>query len=233
MYYTQLKQFLAVSHEKSDLSSKAKRYTTSDVAGLLVKISLENYVQAFKESDVDGELVYGETGYSTLFSDLGMTSAVDQLKLLARFRLELSEVSKKSVKVESLLDRINLDRYSPDFKRCAFDCEMLLFDNIELVLRALTEVGVKSSLDKLRILVFFRKTLSGKSFCISVEDVFQCLESDKKLEVHCDLIKAQKIDGDMLLFESESLVRVSLEEVGVKKIDARKIQNKVKDLKLS
>ena len=165
-----------------------------------------------------------------------MESAVDQLRLLARFRLELSEVetkSKKSLKVESLLDRIALDHYSPSFKKYALDCEMLLFDNVDLVEKALTEVGIVSALDKLRILVYFRKTLSGRTSSCSVEDVIQCLAADDKLKDYCNVIREKNIDGDMLTFESDSLVRASLTEVGVAKlIVARKIQSKIKNLNL-
>ena len=199
-----------------------------------MRVNLEKYVKTFTDNDIDGETVFSESGYSTIFSEMGMESAIDQLRLLARFRLELSGAESapmmKFLRVEPLLDRIKLDRYSRSFKKRAFDGEMLLFDNIELVQRALTEVGVKSCLDQLRILVYFHKTLSGKSSSYSVDDVFQSIKDDK-LGRYCNMIKENEIDGDMLLFESDSLVRAALKELGMEDLEALKLRNKLKNIK--
>ena len=228
----------AVSSKRSDLSSKAKSYTIKDVSGLLVKLNLERYVEQFSDEEIDGQTIFNETGYSDTLCEVGMESAIDQLRLLARFRLELSAAESrstaKSLKVESHLQRINLGCYSSKFKVHAFDCEMLLFDNVELVEMALKEVGVQSSLDKLRILVYFRKTLSGKTLNLPVEDVIQCLLKDDQLKKHIEIIREKKVDGDMFLFDYESLVKASLKELGMKIREVSKIriilENKIKKL---
>lgn len=92
----------------------------------------------------------------------------------------------------------------------------------------LSDLGINSALDKIKILVGFRRQLEGGEARFSTSQLVVAL-SQHKLGKHRKLFEQHKIDGDMLLFEDEDLVRAMLKEIGVKpELDITRIISKFK-----
>ena len=78
----------------------------------------------------------------------------------------------------------------------------------------LSELGVDDALDKVKILVGFRRYLEGVAARFSVSRLVVAL-SQSNLAKYRKPFEQHGIDGDMLLYEDEALVRSMLKEVGI------------------
>ena len=113
--------------------------------------------------------------------------------------------------VSDFLAAIKLDRYINTFAENDVSGDFLLGIGIG----SLNELKVTSALDKIKIMVGFRRKLMGGvvRYPISVITTFL---KENKLGQYCNLFESEGLDGDMLLFGDEALVKKMLHEVGIK-----------------
>ena len=112
--------------------------------------------------------------------------------------------------VATFLASIKLDKYIEKFMEFEISGDVLL----EMPPSDLAELGVESALDKLRILVGFRRYLERGEVKFSSSKLVVALTTSN-LGKYRKLIEQNGVDGDMLLYEDEKLVRTMLEEIGV------------------
>ena len=126
--------------------------------------------------------------------------------------------------VTDFLASMKLDKYIREFE------ENEISGDVVIVLKPseLSDLGVNSALDKIRILVGFRRQLEGGGVKFSTSKLVVAL-SQNNLSKHRKPFEEHKVDGDMLLYEDEDLVRSMLKEIGIKRnLDITKIIAKFK-----
>ena len=133
-----------------------------------------------------------------VFSPVGQLSLQDKARTLSHHD------------VATFLASIKLDQYVEKFKDFEISGDVLL----EMTPSDLAELGVKSALDKLRILVGFRRYLETGEVKFSSSKLVVALTTSN-LGQYRKLIEQNNVDGDMLLYEDEKLVRAMLQEIGV------------------
>lgn len=112
--------------------------------------------------------------------------------------------------VSNFLASIKLDQYITNFEEFEISGDVLLDINSANLL----ELGVDSALDRLRILVGFRRHLEGGGVRFTTSQLTVALVQNN-LAKYRKLFEEHRVDGDMLLYEEEDLVRSMLQEIGV------------------
>ena len=126
---------------------------------------------------------------------------------------ESIEEKARKVTVHGIADflvSIKLDKYIPAFKEYDISGDVL----VAIKSTELSELGVESALDKVKILVGFRRYLKGGVVKFSASKLVTAL-SQSSLEKYCRPFEQHGVDGDMLLYEDEELVRGMLKEIGI------------------
>ena len=77
------------------MEQRAAKYTAEDVVCFLQKIGLGRYAEEFRSNEITGDVLVGEEAGDQFFSELGITSAVDKLKISVMFRRELCGASER------------------------------------------------------------------------------------------------------------------------------------------
>ena len=77
------------------MEQHAAEYTTEDVVCFLQKIGLGKYAEEFRRNEITGDMLVAEAAGDQFFSELGITSAVDKLKISVLFRRELHGASER------------------------------------------------------------------------------------------------------------------------------------------
>ena len=91
----------------------------------------------------------------------------------------------------------------------------------------LTELGVGTALDRVRIITWFPRRLEEVEPKYPVSEVVKYLQ-ENKLEKYITLFEENEIDGDMLLDTDPTLMKAVLKEIGVGVVDRVKILSKFK-----
>ena len=91
----------------------------------------------------------------------------------------------------------------------------------------LTELGVDTALDRVRIMTLFPRTLEEVEPKYPVSEVVKYLQ-ENKMEKYIKLFEENEIDGDMLLDTDPTLMKAVLKEIGVGVVDRVKILSKFK-----
>ena len=126
--------------------------------------------------------------------------------------------------VANYLSSIKMDKYIPTFQEYEISGDVLL----AMKSSDLSDIGVESALDKVKILVGFRQHLEGGTAKFSVSKLVVALQQSN-LGKYRKLFEQHRVDGDMLLYEDEELVRSMLKEIGIdKNIDITRIMSKFK-----
>ena len=126
--------------------------------------------------------------------------------------MSIEEKARKvSVKdVSAFLASNKLDKYIQAFEENEVSGDILL----DLNSSGLSELGVESALDKLRILVGFRRYLEGGGMRFSVSKLVVAL-SQNNLGKYRKPFEQNGVEGDLLLHEDGELVRSMLKEIGI------------------
>ena len=103
-----------------------------------------------------------------------------------------------------------MDKYIPAFQDNEISGDVL----ISAKPNDLSELGVESALDKLKILVGFKRHLEGSSVKFTVSKLVVCL-SQNNLVKYRKPFEQHGVDGDLLLYEDKELVRSMLKEIGI------------------
>ena len=126
--------------------------------------------------------------------------------------------------VSIFLAEIKLDQYIQKFEENEITGDVLLSLNLE----SFEELEVFSALHKLKIIVNFRRHLEQTGVEHPVFNVIQVLAQNKLIKYR-RLVEQNGIDGDMLLYEDDKLVRCMFKEVGIgSDLDISKIISKFK-----
>ena len=103
-----------------------------------------------------------------------------------------------------------MDKYVNSFTDFEISGDVLL----DMLPSDLADLGVDSALDKLKIIVGFKRHLQGGGVRFTTSKLVVALTTSN-LGKYRKLIEQHGVDGDMLLYEDEKLVRSMLEEIGV------------------
>lgn len=112
--------------------------------------------------------------------------------------------------VASFLASIKLDKYIAAFKENDISGDVL----ISAKPGDLSELGVKSALDKLKILVGFKRHVEGTAVKFTTSKLVVAL-SQNNLGKHRKPFEQHGVEGDLLLYEDKELVRSMLKEIGI------------------
>ena len=93
----------------------------------------------------------------------------------------------------------------------------------------LTELGVDTALDRVRIMTLFPRMLKEVEPKYPVSKVVKYLQ-ENKMEKYIKLFEENEIDGDMLLDTDPTLMKTVLKEIGVSVLDRVKLISKFKTL---
>ena len=125
--------------------------------------------------------------------------------------------------VGEFLTSIKLDKYRESFISNEVSGDVLLDADDE----CLTELGVSTALDRVRIMTWFPRRLEEVEPKYPVSEVVKYLQ-ENKLEKYIKLFEENEIDGDMLLDTDPTLMKAVLKEIGVGVVDRVKILSKFK-----
>ena len=103
-----------------------------------------------------------------------------------------------------------LDKYIPAFQESDISGDVLISAKPE----DLAELNVESALDKLKILVGFKRHVEGTGVKFSTSKLVVFL-SQNKLGKYRKPFEQHRVDGDLLLYEDRELVRSMLKEIGI------------------
>ena len=112
--------------------------------------------------------------------------------------------------VTNFLASIKLDKYTKAFQENDISGDVLIIATPE----DLTELGVESALDKLKILVGFKRHVEGTGVRFTTSKLVVAL-SQNNLGKHRKPFEQHGVDGDLLLYEDKELVRSMLKEIGI------------------
>lgn len=176
----------------ADTVKKLKDYKTDDLVELLVNIGMEQYKLIFEEGEVDGDTV-DEWTISDI-KEAGISSTLDQLKIYLAFsqlkpdRRDRSNTfsTKCEIVIQFLQSEPAFEQYVEIFRRNNITGEILL----KATPPVLQEIGVKSSLEASKIIVFFAKFVGHTEYNHehSIAELVSKLESLGKDE-YVDIVK--------------------------------------------
>ena len=149
-------------------TGKSQTYTTEDIAAFLKKIHLPQYIQAFKEEDITGDVL--QTLKPKDLSELNVTNPLHQMKIKYLFLRELQggTVRYSTEYLSRFLEVKKLEKYIPNLKKNGIDGDMILDVEEDLMVEIMKEVGVKSMIHITRILVQFRTFTTSTSKGVEV-----------------------------------------------------------------
>lgn len=135
----------------SSLPLLARRITPDGVADFLTRIGLPQHAETFKASDISGELLLEAD--SEILLELGVSSPLDQMKIMQLFRRELQgSIARYSRDhMSQFLQQYKLGKYMPTLESHGIDGDMILEVEEKLMKSVLREVGVTSLVDILKI----------------------------------------------------------------------------------
>ena len=122
-------------------------FTPDAVAEFLIKVDLPQYTEAFKASNISGEVLL-EASPADL-TKLGVTSSLHQMIIVQLFRREVQGTKAKYPKqhLSQFLRQHKLDKYVAILEDAQIDGDMVLEVEEKLMESVLREVGVTSQLD--------------------------------------------------------------------------------------
>ena len=112
--------------------------------------------------------------------------------------------------VIKFLASIKLDKHIPAFQENDISGDVLISAKPD----DLKELGVESALDKLKILVGFKRYVEGTEVKFTTSKLVVAL-SQHNLGKHRKPLEQHGVDGDLLLYEDKELVRSMLKEIGI------------------
>ena len=125
--------------------------------------------------------------------------------------------------VGDFLSSIRLDKYREAFITDGISGDVLLEADSEF----LTELGVSSPLDCVRIMTLFPRRLQGAEPRFPLSDVLMFLK-ENGFEKYIKHFGENQIDGDMLLDAEQGLMKAALKEIEIGVVDRVKILSKFK-----
>ena len=120
--------------------------------------------------------------------------------------------------VGDFLSSIKLDKYREAFISNGVRGDVLLEADSEF----LTEIGVSSPLDCVRIMTLFPRQLQGDKPRFPISAMLRFLK-ENDFEKYTKTFKENQIDGDMLLDAGAELMKAALKEIGIGVVDRVKI----------
>lgn len=140
----------------------AEACTPPQVLSFLQSIGMDEYVSAFKEMDIAGDVLL-MAGQGTGLGDLGVTNPLHRLKISVLFRRQLEGVGKvaKRYPVEEVVRFLHAHKMSEFvgmFEQHCIDGEMLM----EASEDALNELGVTKQIQKLALKSSFKKYITPR-----------------------------------------------------------------------
>ena len=125
--------------------------------------------------------------------------------------------------VGDFLSSIKLDKYREAFISNGVSGDVLLDADSEF----LTEIGVTSHLDCVRILTLFPRRLQDAEPRFPVSEVQKFLR-ENGFEKYNEHFEKNQIDGDMMLDTEQGLMKSVLKEIGIGVVDRVKLLSKFK-----
>ena len=125
--------------------------------------------------------------------------------------------------VGDFLSSIRLDKYKEAFISNGISGDVLLEADSEF----LTEIGVSSPLDCVRIMTLFPRRLQEAEPRFPLSDVLTFLK-ENGFEKYIKHFEENQIDGDMLLDAEQGLMKAALKEIEIGVVDRVKILSKFK-----
>ena len=148
----------------------------------------------------------------------------EPLMLCAEKETVLSKARKYTPEdVGDFLSSIKLDKHKEAFVSNEIGGDVLLEADSEF----LTELGVSSPLECVRIMTLFPRRLQEAEPSYPVSEVIKFL-MEKNLGQHSKLFQDNQIDGDMMLDAEQELMKSALKEIGIGVVDRVKILSKFK-----
>ncbi len=77
------------------MEQRAATYKTVDVVKFLQRIGLGQHAAVFRDNDITGDMLVAEGAGDAFFSELGIASALDKLKITVLFKRELRGASER------------------------------------------------------------------------------------------------------------------------------------------
>lgn len=112
--------------------------------------------------------------------------------------------------VINFLASIKLDKYIAAFQESDISGDVLISAKPD----DLVELGVESALDKLKILVGFKRYVEGTGVKFTTSMLVVAL-AQHNLSKYRKPLEDHGVDGDLLLYEDKELVRSMLKEIGI------------------
>ncbi len=150
-----------VSPDKQELVSKARTYTPKDVGDFLISIKLEEYVQAFIEADVGGDVLLDAD--CEFLNALEVNSLLDCVRIMTLFtrRLQNTEPRLPVSEVLRFLRENKFEKYVELFKQNEIDGDMLVDTDPGLIKNMLKDIGIVV-VDRVSILNKFKTFASSE-----------------------------------------------------------------------
>ena len=141
---------------------RAEAYSPQQVLDFLTSIGLEEYIPAFKECDISGEILL-QAGHGKALEDIGVTNALHRLKISILFRRQLEDISKiakryPTEEVVRFLHNNRMSEFVDKFEKNQIDGEMLMEASDEV----LDELGVRKHIQKISLRTNFKKYITPR-----------------------------------------------------------------------
>ncbi len=130
-----------------DLQTLAGNFDADRVADVLDSMEFSNYAETFRNEDITGEVLLNAD--SEMFSELGVKSALHQMKISQLFIRELHGTTLKYSRshLNQFLRKNNLEEHISTMEENGIDGDMILEVENELMENVLKEVGITSTED--------------------------------------------------------------------------------------
>ena len=144
------------------LEQEARQYTPERVGEFLASNDMERYAQDFVNGDISGEILLEAD--NEVLTELGVTSAVDRLRIQVLFKRTLrTGLAKYPVaEVIHFLKENKLSKYTDAFELNGIDGDMILAAEDRFFNDVMQEIGVSSAVDRLKIRSKFKSYISGQ-----------------------------------------------------------------------
>ena len=128
--------------DTANLERNACKYNPKNICDFLVSIKLDQYVEQFRDHDVDGAMILEFDAED--FAELGVKSDLHKVKIVAHFEHRLKGVIKyPAIMLINILKEIRLECYISQFSANNIDGDMLLVAmNLGIAKSMLKEIGV-------------------------------------------------------------------------------------------
>ncbi len=131
------------------------------MADFLVKIGLSDYAEAFKDADISGDVLIDAD--PDMLVELGVESALDQMKIMQLFERELLGATPLYSRehLNQFLQDNKLDKYAHLLEEHGIDGDMIVKVDIKIMKAVLKDIGIKSAVDAGKICSKYKNHVSS------------------------------------------------------------------------